>query len=182
MVFQPQIAPSTIEQFQEHAALPENADRIFELINGQIIEKMPSSARNSTLAFDIGFVVQTHCRQNNLPCYISIGDGTYRVNRDVVAPDFAYKTTPTAEEYPDPIAPLWVAEVISPNDKAADIRKKRLIYIEAEILYWEMYPQSRSIDVYAPGQPMKTVSIDGILDVGDLLPGFTIAAKDIWQR
>jgi len=182
MVFQPQLAPVTIKQLQEQAALPENADRLFELINGEIVEKMPGSTHNSTLAFNIGFEVQTHCRKNDLPCYISTGDGAYRINVDVVAPDFAYKTTPMAEEYPDPIAPLWAVEVISPNDKAADIRKKRLIYIEAGILYWEMYPESQSIDVYVPNQRMKTVAADSILDVGDLLPGFTLAAQSIWQK
>jgi Uma2 family endonuclease len=37
-------------------------------------------------------------------------------------------------EYPDPIPPLWVVEVISPNDKVVDIRKKRQRYLEAGIL------------------------------------------------
>ena len=74
----------------------------------------------------------------------------------VVAPDFAYKPTPTVAEYPDPQPPLWVAEVISPNDKATEINAKRRKYIEARILYWEMYPDERLIDVYAPGKPMMT--------------------------
>ena len=141
MVFQPQIAPITIEQLQQQAALPENADRLFELIDGEMVEKMPGSTRNSMLAFNLGFFVQTHCQKNDIPCYVTIADGAYSVNGNVLAPDFAYKQTPTAEEYPDPVAPLWAVEVISPNDKAADIRRKRLKYIEADILYWEMYPQ-----------------------------------------
>jgi Uma2 family endonuclease len=182
MVFQPQIAPITIEQLQEHAALPENADRLFELIEGEIVEKMPGSTRNSTLAFNMGFFVQTHCQKNDVPCYVSIADGAYSVNGNVLAPDFAYKQTPMAEEYPDPVPPLWALEVISPNDKAAEIRKKRLKYIEADILYWEMYPQSHSIDVYAPGQPMRTVSIDGILDGGQVLPDLRLPAKDLWGK
>ena len=123
MVFQPQIAPMTIEQLKEHAALPENADRLFELIDGEIVEKMPGSTRNSMLAFNIGFFVQTFCQQHNLPCYVTIGDGAYNVNGNVVAPDFGYKQTPTAEAYPDPEPPLWAVEVISSNDKAAEIRK-----------------------------------------------------------
>lgn len=182
MMFQTQTKLASVEEFLAFALLPENSERNFELIGGEIIEKMPGTTRNSALAFNIGFVVQTHCQKNELPCFISTGDGAYRINMDVVAPDFAYKTTPMAEEYPDPLPPLWAIEVISANDKAADIRKKRMIYIDADILYWEMYPESRSIDVYAPGQPMKTVGIDGILDAGPLLPGFMLPAKAIWLK
>ncbi|MEO8610776.1 MAG: Uma2 family endonuclease [Chloroflexota bacterium] len=97
-------------------------------------------------------------------------------------PIFAYKTTSMSNEYPDPVAPEWVIEIISPTDKAPDIRKKRLIYIAAKILYWELYPKSQSIDIYAPGQPMYTVEIDGTLDVGDLIPGLTIPTKEIFAE
>ncbi|MBA3872133.1 MAG: Uma2 family endonuclease [Anaerolineae bacterium] len=182
MVFQSQIAPITVAQLQEQAAFPENADKLLELIDGEIVEKMPGSTRNSTLAFNMGFFVQTFCQKNNIPCYVSIGDGAYSVNGNVLAPDFAYKQTPMADEYPDPVSPLWAIEVISPNDKASEIRKKRLKYLEADILYWEMYPQSRSIDVYAPGQTMRTIGIDGILDGGAVLPDFKVSAKDLWGK
>jgi Uma2 family endonuclease len=49
----------------------------------------------------------------------------------------AFKTTPTASIYPDPVPPVWVIEVVSPTDKAADmdIRDKRAIYLKAGILY-----------------------------------------------
>ncbi len=32
----------TIEEFERFLALPENADRLFELIDGEIVEKMPT--------------------------------------------------------------------------------------------------------------------------------------------
>jgi hypothetical protein len=43
-----------------------------------------------------------------------------------------------------------------------------------------MYPESQSIDVYPPGQPMYTVGIDGVLDGGDVLPGLQIAVKELF--
>jgi Uma2 family endonuclease len=72
--------------------------------------------------------------------------------------------------------------VISPTDKPDDIRAKRLIYIEIEagILYWEVYPKSQSIDVYAPGKPLLTIGIDGVLDGGDVLPGLQIPVKELF--
>jgi Uma2 family endonuclease len=52
----PQTKPYTIEEFDQFIALPENADRRFELIDGEIIEKMPTEERGvivSTLSGEI---------------------------------------------------------------------------------------------------------------------------------
>jgi Uma2 family endonuclease len=170
----------TIEDFQAFVARPENSDRLFELINGEIVEKMPGRTSNSELSYNLAFEVKSFCKAHNLPCHISGGDGAYAIQGQVVAPDFAFKTTPMSDEYPDPEPPLWVVEIISPTDKAVNIRTKREIYIEAGILYWEMYPDLRRGDVYAPGQPVRTVGMDGILDGGAVLPGFELPVKDIF--
>ena len=130
----------------------------------------------------LAYAVRGFCEQRNLPCYISGGDGDYDVQGHVVAPDFAYKQTPLSKDYPDIEPPLWAVEVISPSDKAADIRKKRQIYQTAGILLWEMYPKSESIDVYAPGKPVRTVDIDGTLDGGDVLPEFTLSVRDLFAE
>ena len=85
-------------------------------------------------------------------------------------------------EYPDPEPPLWAVEIISPTDKAVNIRTKREIDIEAGILYWEMSPDLGRVDVYAPGQPLHTVSMDDTLDGADVLPGFTLPVRDIFPK
>src|SRR5689334_3294203 len=117
MAFQFRQQNPSIDEFIAFAMLPENAERNFEFVDGEMIEKMPGTTENSTLAFYLGFVVQSHCEKNNIPCYISGEAGAYRIGQNVLAPDFAYKPTPATNEYPDPIVPLWVMEVISPNDK-----------------------------------------------------------------
>ncbi len=170
----------TIAEFQAFVALPENNERLFELINGEIVEKMPGRTSNSFLAMKLDRKVYPFCVQHNIPCYTSGGDGAYVIRGEVAAPDFAFKTTPMSDEYPDPVAPLWAVEIVSPTDKAINIRNKRSIYIAAGILYWEIYPDLQRVDVYAPGQPMSTVGTDGTLDGGAVLPGFTLAVKDLF--
>jgi Uma2 family endonuclease len=179
-MFEAQTKPITIDEFIAFALLPENAGRNLEFVNGEILEKMPSSSRNSTSAFMLGHVTQSYCENNDLPCYISIGDGTYRININVVAPDFAYKPTPAVAEYPDPEPPLWVAEVISPNDKVHDINAKRRKYIEAGILYWELYPDERLIDVHAPDKAMKTYGMDAAITV-DVIAGLSVPVAKLFR-
>jgi Uma2 family endonuclease len=170
----------TIEDFVAFTEQPENADRLFELINGEIVEKMPGRASNSAIETWFIFFVRLFCREHHFPCFMTTGDGTYNVLGHAVAPDFAYGITPFTGAFPEPFAPLWAVEIISPNDRPDDIRDKRLLYLQADILYFELYPKSQSIDVYAPGQPMRTYDAGNIIDLSDLIPGFTLAVKDIF--
>jgi Uma2 family endonuclease len=170
----------TLEEFKRYVAQPENAGRLFELINGEIVEVSPGRTQYSEFGHLIAVAVRLFCKERHLPCHTSGGDGAFRIQGHVVTPDFAYKRTPMSEDYPDPESPLWVVEIISPTDKAGDIREKRQIYRQAGILYWEIYPQSRSIDVYAPGQPMKTLGMSDTLNGSDVLPGFKLAVEELF--
>jgi Uma2 family endonuclease len=178
----PKRRPVTIGDFQAFVARPENSDRLFELINGEIIEVSPGRTNNSALAHLLSFAVRSFCEQHRLPCYISGGDGAFAVEGHVVAPDFAYKSTPMSDEYPDPVPPEWAIEIISPTDRAPDIRDKRNIYVEAGILYGELYPEKRSMDVYVPGQPVRKIDTNDVLDGGAVLPGFALPLKDLFSK
>jgi len=180
MVFQAPSKPMTLDEFIAFALLPENSERNFEFVDGEIIEKIPGSTRNSGISMDIGFEAGIFCRENNIPCYISGAYGAYRINNSVITPSLAYKPTPMTTEYPDPIAPIWAVEVISPNDKVRDIRKKRQRYLEASILLWEVYPDERLIDVYAQGQPPTTYGINDTITVS-VIEGFQIEVAKLFR-
>lgn len=170
----------TLEDFRQFVEQPENADRLFELINGEIVEKMPGTTRNSLISANLIGEARNFCKQNQLSYCITGEAGTYLVDGHILAPDFAYKSTPATSEYPDPNAPLWVAEVVSPNDKPREIRAKRAIYLQAGILYWEIYPEDQIIDVHAPGQPVRSYGVADTLDASDLLPGFSVQVREIF--
>jgi Uma2 family endonuclease len=182
MVLQTQTKPITFEEFRLYTLQPDNAERSFELIHGEILEKMPGTTLNSAIPVNIAFHARLHCRDKGIPCHISTGDGAYRIGNDVVAPDMAYKQSPMTDEYPDPIVPLWVVEVISTNDKAYDIRKKRQIYQEAGILLWEIYPELLSVDVYMSGQSPMTFQIGETLTVDAVIPGLILSVKNIFEN
>jgi Uma2 family endonuclease len=96
----------TLEDFKRFAFQPENNDRNFELINGEVIEKPNGTTRNSLISANLIGEVRSFCKQNYLPYCITGEAGTYLVDGHVLAPDFAYKPTPATSEYPDPDAPL----------------------------------------------------------------------------
>jgi Uma2 family endonuclease len=171
----------TFDQFRAYIALPENADRLFEFINGEIIEKAPGRTRYSEYGHIIAAAVRMFCRAHNLPCHTSGGDGAYTIEGHVLAPDFAYKPTPMSDLYPDPVPPLWAVEIISPTDKAKDIRAKRRIYQAAGILLWEVYREDQTVDVYLPGESERhEFGIDDVLNGAGVLPGFELAVRELF--
>jgi Uma2 family endonuclease len=172
----------TFEDFEQFISQEENADRLFEFINGEIIEVSPGRTRNSEYGHEIAFAVRLFCREHSMPCHTSGEQGAYLVHGHVVVPDFAFKRTPTSNDYPDPVAPEWVVEIVSPTDKAKEIREKREIYRRAGILYWEMYPDLQRIDVYAPSQAVRELGIDDVLDGGSVLPGFTLPVRSLFEE
>lgn len=174
--------PLTMEDFKVFIARPENSDRLFEFINGEIVEVTPGRTRYSEYHDIIIAAVRPFCKAQNIPCHTCTADGAFIILGNTVAPDFAYKRTPMTDDYPDPDPPLWVVEIISPTDKGPDIRDKRQIYLDAGILLWEMYPRRQIIDVYGPGQPLRTLSINETLDGGDVLPGFTLPVREIFGQ
>jgi Uma2 family endonuclease len=172
----------TLDEFREIVSRPENSDKLFEFIDGEIIEVSPGRTSNSEIGHIISGVVRPFCQDHQIPCHTSGGDGAYLIGGRIVAPDFAYKPTPMSKEYPDPTPPTLVVEIISPTDEPAQIRKKREIYRQAGIMLWEMYPESHSVDVYPPGREKQTVGLDGELDGGDVLPGFKLPVRDIFPE
>jgi Uma2 family endonuclease len=132
-------------------------------------------------AHHITFAVHQFCRENKIECHTSGFGGPYDIQGNVIAPNFAFKRALMSDDFPDPVAPEWAIEVVSFRDRATDTRAKRQIYIQAGILYGELYPKLQSIDVYAPGQPPRTLGINDTLDGGDVLPGFTLAMKALFK-
>jgi len=170
----------TLEYFKQFVEQPENAGRLFELVNGEIVEVLSKQTSYSQIHSIIVAEVRPFCKAQKLPCYTASADGAFDILGQVYAPDFAYKRTPMSDEYPDPAAPLWAVEIISPTDKVGEIRKKREGYRAARILLWEIYPDEKSVDVYAPDQPVQTYGIEDTLEV-DLLPGFKLAVRELFE-
>jgi len=175
--------PLTVEDFDRSIALTENMDRDFEFIAGGIVEKMVSSPRSSTIGGYLVTVLTVHVRERDLG-RVSGADGGYVVMGEKVIPDAAFISKMRQPLQPtdayNPLAPDLAVEIISPIDRATDIRKKREAYRQAGVLLWEVYPDLLSIDVYAPGKPVHTLTVEDTLNGGDVLPDFSLAVREIF--
>ncbi len=140
-----------LDDFIQFVFRDENGERMFELINGEIVEVSLGRTENSGVAAMIIGAIVPYCRENNLPPYISRADSTYDVLGNVITPDVAYKTTLWSSLYPDPRPPEFAVAVISPPDRAPAFARKRQIYLGADVLCWEVSIDDERVDVYAVG-------------------------------
>jgi Uma2 family endonuclease len=179
---------NTLEEFEAFIARPENADKLFEFIHGEIVEKMPSNPYVSEVASLIIFFLRLFLREHGIEGHITEGQGGYVVAGEKYAPDVAYiskeRQPKLARKGYNPNPPELAVEIESPTSAESErrLRAKLLNYIAAGVLVWIVYPESREVEIYAPGEPMKTIGIDDTLDGGDVLPGFTLAVKEIFPE
>lgn len=185
MVIQPKI---TAEEFEAFVTLPENSDRLFELIDGEIFEKVPSNPYASYIAQVISFFIQLFLREHGIDAYVTGEAGGFVVDGDRYAPDVAYisveRSADLARKGYNQIPPELAVEVETNTTTETErrLRRKVLHYRDAGVVLWVIYPETQEVEVYTPHQPTQRLTVDDTLDGGEVLPGFRLPVKEIFKR
>ena len=176
----------TMAEFEAIDRLPENADKILELIDGEIVEKMASNPYSSLIASRINRHMGAFAEDNNLG-YVTGEAGGYHISeKNMFAPDVAFISKERQPELPyegfNPIPPDLAVEVVSPTDSYKDVAKKVRTYLQnGTRIVWVFEPETETVTVHtSDGQ--YTVDIDGELDGGNVLPGFKLPLKKIFTK
>ncbi len=182
MVIQKQLM--TTPEFLAFANAPENADKLLELIDGEIGQKdgsfMPSVVAGAICAFITQYNLSYKTGR------VTSASATYVIGeKDAYTPGAAYISKQRMPERPPrecPIPPDFAVEVKSPTDSKRALRRKAEKYLSAGTrLVWLVFPDDQQVEVYSiHDEDLLPVGIDGILDGRDVLPGFTLAVKDIF--
>jgi Uma2 family endonuclease len=173
---------TTVEEFERFAALPENADRRLEYIGGEVIEVV-SNNYSSLVAAQVLIELGAYVKRHHLG-YVTGADGGYKVAGEDYIPDVGFisltkQPEPSHDVY-NPNSPDLAVEVLSPSDEPDDTRIKMGNYLAAGSVVWVVDPDQKQVEVYMPGQAGKRLGENDTLDGGDVLPGFTLAVKDIF--
>ncbi len=77
--------------------------------------------------------------------------------------------------------PDLVAEIASPSDSRREVHDKAHMWLNHGVrLVWVVQPETRSIDVYRPGEAVATLGDEDALDGLDVLPGFTCEVSAVF--
>jgi Uma2 family endonuclease len=165
---------------------PEHADKILELVEGEIIEKMPTNPYCSALVLRLAMRIGNHVDLHDVG-YVTGADGGYDISdKDSFAPDVAFISKARQPELPrrgyNPIPPDLAVEVKSPTDSKREMRKKAEKYIAfGTKLVWLVFPNEQVVEVYEGSEDVKTLGLDDTLNGGTVLPGFELPVREIFK-
>ena len=159
-----------------------------ELIRGVLYETMPTGRQHGKIMAKLTIHLGSFVEQRRLGS-VEVGDVGVWLERDpdtVRAPDIAFFSL--EKDPPEEIAagyaevvPDLLAEIVSPNDTAREVREKAEIWLGFGVrLVWVVNPDTRTVDVHRRGHPIITLTDQDALDGLDILPGFTCLVRDIF--
>lgn len=176
----------TQDDFEAFVDLPENHERTFELIGGEIVE-VPSNPLVSKIAMLIGAALLVYLSEHDIG-HITGADGGYIVNGERYVPDVAFISYARQPQLPargyNPNPPELAVEVISDPSSGAEqynLRLKVSHYLAAGTLVWVINPASRTAEVYESGKPAQIIREDDTLRAGDILPGFELPLRQVFR-
>lgn len=183
MAIQPRLY--TVEEFETFTDLPENRNRLLELIHGEIAEKVPTE-KHGMLAGNVYGPIWNWVQKTKLGRvvmevrYHKAGDEHNARIPDVSYTSFATNQHQAVEKGSVPHLPDLAVEVKSPDDTMREMREKARYYLaNGSKMVWLIIPTKRIIEVYAADFE-DTLTTDDILDGRDVLPGFTLAVRDVF--
>ena len=184
----------SMEEFLRRSA----AEGDFELINGEKIERMSTVFGHGAIANFIALLLNMFAIPKQLgKAYVEMSfvipgqeSGNWVVGSRI--PDVSFyaqarleayhSVTPDSQHKPLALLPDLVIEVLSPNDKYAEITAKVDLYLRDGVsLIWVVDLDAQTVVVHAPGQPPVILRGTDTLTAGDLLPGFSTAVSDLFS-
>ena len=114
-------------------------------------------------------------------------DTGFKIERDPDtggAPDVAFVVRERLAHIPDEgyaeLAPDWVAEIVSPNDRPGEVLEKVGQWLGAGVrVVWVLDQKRGDARIYRADGTVSTVEPDGELNGEDVLPGFRCPLRDI---
>ena len=160
-----------------------------ELIRGVFCPTMSAGKLHAAIAINLAGFLREVVRPGRLGWILGT-DGGVRLesNPDTVRePDIAYfsrERLPMSiddQGYAD-VAPDIVAEIASPSDSVRQITDKAHMWLNAGVqLVWVLWPETQTIEVHRPNQPVTTLREADTLTAEDILPQFSVPVADIFD-
>ena len=177
------VQPYTVAEFERDYLSPENSNQLFELINGEVHEKMPTR-QHGLIASNINLAFALYARQTKTGRPgIEVRHQSPEDKRNSRLPDVSFVCTkgPLVDQGSVPGMPDLAVEIKSPTDTITEMRDTAVYYVaNGSRLVWLVYPNYRLVEVYRPDADVEILGEANTLTGGDVLPGFTLPVREIF--
>jgi Uma2 family endonuclease len=163
-------------------------DRLCELVDGVLVEKT-MGAYESMLAMEIGRLLKNWVKPRKLGTVLGEA-GMLRLAPGLVRiPDVAFLSIAKFPKgrFPKgaiaPLAPDLAVEVLSASNTRQEMEEKLHDYFtHGARLVWYVDPPTRTIDVFIGLLPPRTLTETDELDGGEVLPGFQLSIRELFDE
>lgn len=174
----------TIAEFETFLA--DHPDGLYELINGQIVERR-TTEQQGVLVGVIGAMIRLYLNSRNDRVGIVAAYPRYQPQADGdndLLPCVAFRRTEGAAVTSGAVqgVPDLAVEIKSPDDQIKQMRQKAQIYLEhGTAIVWLVYPDEEIIEVYTPDNDIQLLKRGDTLSGGDVLPNFTLDVDTVFD-
>lgn len=163
---------------------------VCEWVDGTLVEKT-TGFYESRLMVHVSFEFTLYLRQHDIGM-LAGPDGVMRILPRVGrAPDITFirweshpggKPLPRSKKVPA-VVPTLAVEVLSESNRPAEVARKRSEYFRVGVkLVWEIDPKTESATVFRSLTESESIPPGGTLDAGDVMPGFTLSLRALFNR
>lgn len=178
-------APMTVEAFEERLRQSDILHDKYELIDGEMVEKMPNLEHafiDGLLIMLLGVFVREHNLGWVLPeLRVKLPDDLFNARQ----PDIAFVRAGRGDfdaKVAFPVMPDLLIEIKSPTDTYVQMRRKALYYLDnGALLVWLIFPEKAQIEVHRADDVIRTLGRGDTLTGDELLPGFSVAVSEIFR-
>lgn len=174
----------TVNEFESIIAQPDNQERLLELIHGEIVEKLPTE-EHGLIAANIVTEIKIYLKQH--PIGRVAVEARHQVPGDdhnSRLPDVSFtsneRALPVVKKGAVPQMPDLAVEIKSPDQSFKDMREKADYYLaNGSRMVWVIYPEKHLVEVHQ-ADDFEILTEKDVINGGEVLPGFTLAVREIF--
>ncbi len=178
----------TAEEFCDWVHRPENSNKWFELVRGEVIELPPPRKPHGAVCMNVGRILSNYTFSRGRG-YVTCNDSGVILERDpdtVRGPDVAlYEDASKFQElHPKygEVPPRLAVEILSPDDRANRIISKINDYLHGGVeLVWIIDPELRQVTIYRPDRAPGVARGNEALEDAGVLPDFRCSVPELFR-
>jgi Uma2 family endonuclease len=173
---------TTVADFETFLA--KHPDHLFELIHGEIVEKMVTE-EHGIIVVNIATEIRIYLKSNPIG---QVGVEIRHRNPDDDLndrlPDISFRPIAASDIVKQgavPTMPALAIEIKSPTDSYRQMRDKAQYYLDnGTQLVWLIYPEKQLVEVYRKDSDIDILTHDDSLLGYDVLPNFELPVSEIF--